>query len=342
MRILLGMSGGVDSAFSALLLRQMGHDVEGCTLVMHEYSECEEARGSANELGIKHHILDATESFNNIIKKNFVDEYSNGRTPNPCILCNEKVKFRLLLDYALSHGFDAIATGHYASVVKIADKQGERWAVGRASDLKKDQSYMLYRLPADILQRLILPLSDTTKQDVRSSSSEVNLAVARKKDSQEICFLPDGNYAEYIESVKGVFPNGNFVDTDGKVIGEHRGIIRYTVGQRKGLGISLGERAFVTKINPGNNEITLSTSNVGVTELILSEPVFSGIAYTKGIREARLLAKVRYTAPLVACTVFFEREDLVRVEFDAPVKAAPGQSCVLYDGDVIALGGIIK
>ena len=342
MKVLLGMSGGVDSAFSAIKLRQMGYEVEGCVLVMHEHTETEEAKKCAEQLGIRLHEVDATESFDNIIKTNFADEYARGRTPNPCILCNERVKFRALLNHALSCGFDAIATGHYAKIVDVCDEYGVRRAIGRADDEKKDQSYMLYRLGQDVLQRLILPLSDMTKDRVRALSLEYGLAAAERKDSQEICFLPEGNYAEFVESVKGEFLPGNFVDLGGKVLGKHKGIIRYTVGQRKGLGISLGERAFVTKIDPESNEITLSDRVDGVCELVISEVVYSGMTPDMIDGEEPLFAKVRYTAPLSRVLAFRESEGRIRLKFDAPIKAAPGQSCVVYKEGTVAFGGIIE
>ena len=201
---------------------------------------------------------------------------------------------------------------------------------------------MLYRLPEDILSRLVLPLSDVTKEQVRELSAEANLGAADRKDSQEICFLPDGDYAGYVETVKGRFPKGNFIDTEGRVLGEHNGIIRYTVGQRKGLGLALGERACVTRIDPGSNEITLSTAPMGVSELMLSDVVYSGIKSSEKLSAKHLFAKVRYTAPLVPVTAEVVGEGRVKVKFEIPIKAAPGQSCVLYDGDVIALGGIIE
>jgi tRNA-specific 2-thiouridylase len=310
--------------------------------MMHEYTELDAAKKCAEELSLKLHTVDARESFDNLIKTNFADEYSKGRTPNPCILCNEKVKFRALLDYAISNGFDAIATGHYARIVKPEGEGRGRYAVAMAEDKKKDQSYMLYRLSEDILSKLILPLSEMTKEEVRELSSDAGLSVSERKDSQEICFLPDGNYADYVEGVKGIFPKGNFVDPDGRVLGEHKGIIRYTVGQRKGLGISLGERAFVTKIDPQKNEIVLSPSMEGEGQITLNNTVFSGLKEGPVGEGVRLLAKVRYTAPLAPCTVFFEGEGRLKVLFDYPVKSAPGQSCVLYDGDTVAFGGIIN
>ena len=343
MKILLGMSGGVDSSFAAKMLLDEGHQVEGAALVMHEYTEVSCAELSAKELGIPLHVIDVKKAFDEIIKKNFVSEYAAGRTPNPCIICNEKIKLRYMLDYAISHGFDMIATGHYASVVRI-DESGElRYAIKTAKDEKKDQSYMLYRLGQDILSRLYLPLSSVVKEDLRAQASEEGLSSAGKKDSQEICFLPDGGYAEYVEGVLGDFPHGNFIDEEGRILGEHKGIIRYTVGQRKGLGIALGERAFVTNIDPLSNTVTLSKNFSGRGEIELSEVVFSGMKLPDTPITVRTLVKVRYTAPLAPATAFINNNGSIRLVFDSPVKASKGQSAVLYSAEgVVMAGGFIS
>lgn len=336
MKILVGISGGVDSAFCLLKLINEGHDVEACVLKMHEYTDVTEARAIADDMGVKLHEVDVTVSFNNIIKKNFVSEYLRGRTPNPCVLCNERVKMRALYDYAMEMGFDKIATGHYARIIKT--EQG-RFAVAMAADKAKDQSYMLYRLPQQMLSSLILPLSDIDKSEVREKSAHSGISVAHKRDSQEICFLPEGNHAEYIESVAGECPRGSFISTDGRVLGEHRGIIRYTVGQRKGLGISLGERVFVSAIDPEKNTVTLSARLEGKSEISLTDVVLSGIG--EDTRELSVLAKIRYKSPLYPATARFMPNGTATVYFDSPVVAAPGQSCVLYVDGYVAAGGII-
>ena len=233
MRILVGMSGGIDSTYAAFKLISEGHKVEGAVIVMHEHTEVDEAKDAADSLGIPLHIIDARDAFNACVVPNFMLEYTRGRTPNPCIICNSEVKFRILADYASEHGFDRIATGHYAKIVKNSTEDGGvRYAICRAEDTGKDQTYMLWRLPQDVLARLVFPLASMRKEDLRGEALAMGMAAAERPDSQEICFIPDGNYAEYIEERMGPSLPGEFVDSDGRVLGTHRGIIHYTVGQR--------------------------------------------------------------------------------------------------------------
>ena len=342
MKILVGISDGVDSAYAAKKLMEEGHFVEGAMLRMHEYTELSEGKIAAENIGIPLHVVDCTVAFDNIIRKNFVEEYLAGRTPNPCILCNQLVKFRYLFDYAMDNGFDAIATGHYAKVVEIRENGDVRYALSVATDSRKDQSYMLYRLPQEILAKLILPLGDCVKEDVRAAASYRGIAAADRPDSQEICFLSNGNYREYIEFVAGKCPEGNFVSDDGRILGKHKGIIHYTVGQRKGLGISLGERAFVTGIDPRDNTVTLSPAHRGSFHVRLRDMVYSGI---EGLEEAAyfdLSAKIRYGASFVECTAASHDDGSVVLDFRSPVKAAPGQSAVLYRDGVVMCGGFIE
>ena len=341
MKILLGMSGGVDSTFAAHKLLLEGHSVEGAVLKMHEYTDLSAARSAAENAGITLHEIDAAEAFDNIIKENFVTEYSKARTPNPCIICNERVKFRLLLDYALEHGFDAIATGHYARVLKLSADGEARYAVTVAGDAKKDQSYMLYRLSQDILSHLYLPLSDMTKEEVRAIAKDRGVFAADRKDSQEICFLPEGNHAEFVESRVGKSVPGRFIDESGNTLGTHNGIIRYTVGQRKGLGVSLGERMFVTRINPVENTVTLAPRMEGSFTVNISNMVYSGMPFPLEETVLKMLVKLRYTAPFLAATVHLFPDKTARLEFSEPVKAAPGQSAVLYLDGVVQCGGFI-
>lgn len=342
MKILVGISGGVDSAFAAKKLKEDGHTVEGAILKMHDYTELAEGQSVAENVDITLHVLDCTVAFDNIIRKNFVEEYLAGRTPNPCIICNELVKFRCLYDYAMANGFDAIATGHYAKIVKVGNSNNVRYAFSAATDVLKDQTYMLYRLPQDIMERLVLPLGDFRKTDVRSSAVELGIKAADRPDSQEICFLPEGNYSDYIESVAGKSKEGDFIDVDGKVLGKHKGIIHYTVGQRKGLGISLGERAFVTRIDAKENTVTLSPIHKGDCCVRLTGMVYSGMAQPNTRDLGAFQAKLRYGAAATECMAFLEEDGSVVLEFSSPIKAAPGQSGVLYRDGMVMCGGFIS
>ena len=337
MKILVGISGGVDSAYAAKKLMLEGHEVEGAVLIMHQHTEVNAAREAAESVGIKLHEIDCTTAFDEI-KRNFVNEYINARTPNPCIICNERVKFRILYDYAMANGFDAIATGHYARLVSLDG----RYALAMPEDSRKEQTYMLYRLPQEILSRLVLPLAEGTKSEIRSMAEERGISAANREDSQEICFLPEGNHTEYIESVAGKSPEGDFVDYQGKILGRHKGIIHYTVGQRKGLGISLGERVFVTEIDPVKNTVTLSPNMSGKITVNLSDVVYSGMPSPTEETEVILDVKLRYTAPLVKATARLYPDGRATLTLASPQKFAPGQSAVLYRDGVVMLGGFIK
>ncbi len=341
MKILLGLSGGVDSTYAALALAEQGHEVAAATLIMHEGMNTEQARESASALGIPLYEIDCRGNFGECVIKNFVDEYANARTPNPCVICNSEIKFIKLLEFAEEHGFDAIATGHYARVRKLSDDKGEYYAVSRGADVKKDQTYMLYRLPQKVLSRLVLPLSDITKEQIRSRSSEAGLTAAERADSQEICFIPDGDYATYVEKIKGKSPEGDFVDEKGNVIGKHKGIIRYTVGQRKGLGISAASRIFVTKIDPMSNTVHISSQDPHSNVVKISGIVYSGMREPRYGESRELSVKLRYAAPQVPARVeFFGDKATMYLEFD--VRAVtPGQSAVMYDGDTVVAGGFI-
>ena len=342
MRILLGLSGGVDSTYAALALKEAGHEVEAAVLLMHEYTSIDEARESADSLGIPLHVIDVREKFGKVVKANLVSEYTNARTPNPCVVCNSEIKFKYLLEYAEKNGFDKIATGHYSSISRLSDENGEYFGVCRGSDAKKDQTYMLWRLNQKILSKLVLPLEKLSKAEIREKTREKKLFAADRKDSQEICFLPDGNYAEYIESVKGKSEKGNFVDENGEILGEHKGIIHYTIGQRRGLGISSSSRIFVTDIDPKTNTVTLSKNDSYATRVKISGVVYSGMREPCGVCERTLSVKLRYAAPPVSARVVFSGNE-AEIFLDAPVRAVtPGQSAVMYDGDLLVAGGFIN
>ena len=354
MKILVGISGGVDSAYCARLLLDLGHEVEGCILIMHDYSDTEGADRVASELGIPVHKVDLRGLFDSEVKKYFVDEYLHGRTPNPCIICNERVKFKGLLDFAEANGFDKIATGHYARIGTVTVDGAEKHILLKAEDLSKDQSYMLYRLPESILSKTLFPLGELTKDTVRDRSRTFGISAADAKDSQEICFLPNGGYPEYIESVVGKLPCGSFIDENGNLLGEHKGIIRYTVGQRKGLGIALGKRMFVVSIDPVENTVTLGDELKGKEEIVIGNVSLSSALKpdllnlsgastdTAAPFTLPLSVKIRYTAPLIGCELSPSSDGKYKLKLETSAKAAPGQSAVVYSGDRVVLGGIIE
>lgn len=332
------MSGGLDSSYAALKLKEAGHTVEGACLVMHGYTDTDSAARAAEKLGIPLHIIDCRELFDKEVVENLVSEYKRARTPNPCIVCNPKVKFSELLRAADEGGFDAIATGHYARIARLTSGGGEYHAVMKALDAEKDQSYMLYRLPERILARLILPLGDECKSDIRRRIRGGEFSSFDKKDSQEICFIQGGDHAAYIEARSGPGEPGLFVDKDGNTLGEHKGIIRYTVGQRKGLGISLGERAFITKIDAESNRITLESAPLLLDTLKLSDVVLTGGAE----KCFRAEVKIRYAARPAPASVRILDGGGAEVRFDDLQRSVtPGQSAVFYLGDTVVGGGII-
>ncbi len=341
MRILLGMSGGLDSTCAAKKMIAEGHSVEGGVLVMHDFTEINEAKAAAASLGIPLHEIDGKERFRTVVQKYFAEEYLRGRTPNPCVVCNREVKFALLYEYAMRHGFDAIATGHYASVVE----NNGRYAVALAKDTTKDQSYVLWALPQEILSRLILPLATEEKSALRAAAREEKLSVADRAESQEICFIPDGDYVRFICDTMGAEPvEGNFIDESGAVLGRHKGILHYTVGQRKGLGIALGKRMFVTAISAEDNTVTLSENpNATVSDFSLEGMVFSGIAEPSVGERIEADARVRYLSPLRPAEILYLGEGKARVHLHEPARAVtPGQSAVFYDGVSVLCGGIIS
>ena len=343
MKILLGMSGGIDSTFAALKMKNEGHEVVGAVLVMHDCTDTASAERAAERVGIPLVKIDCRDAFEKEVKSYFVNEYANARTPNPCIVCNREVKFKYLYEYAIANGFDKIATGHYARIVTRSNDGNERYAVARAKDISKDQTYMLYRLSQQVLGYLYLPLADEIKSEAKRLAHLAGIGEQGQKESQEICFIPDNDYRAYIESRVGKFPEGNFIDGHGRLLGTHKGIIAYTVGQRKGLGISLGERAFVSRIDPTDNTITLSIGVSNVVSVTISSVVFSGLYPMMSGDSVNITAKVRYQARPVAATARCLSEDSIQIVFDEPISAvAPGQSLVAYEGDTVLFGGFIE
>ena len=346
MKTLIGMSGGVDSAVTAALVSREC-DAAGITLQLYDGDntaliekfnrEASDAADVCYKLGISHSVLDLKSDFYDLVIKHFIDEYIAGRTPNPCIQCNIHIKFGAMLRYAMQNGFDKIATGHYARV----EKTGERYLLKKALDTTKDQSYVLYGLTQNELSKTVLPLGDYTKAQAREIAEEMQLCVARKSDSQDICFVPDGDYAAFIERNTGIkFDAGNYLDLDGKVLGKHKGVIHYTIGQRKGLGIALGKHAFVLNKNADTNEVTLGNEEHLFYKQVLVDDV--NLIATDSIDKVRAAGKLRYRHTEQPCVIHQAGDKSVVLEFNTPQRApSPGQAAVFYDGDTVLGGGVI-
>ncbi|MBQ4575198.1 MAG: tRNA 2-thiouridine(34) synthase MnmA [Clostridia bacterium] len=342
MRILVGLSGGLDSTWAVRALLDEGHSVEGCALRFSEHTDIEGAERVAGELDIPLHIVDAAEAFNEFVVGNFISEYAAGRTPNPCIMCNRYAKIAVLVDFAREHGFDRAATGHYCGAVS----EKGRCFIRCAADMSKDQSYVLWQLTQDQLAMLMMPLASLSKADIRASARALGYSSAESKESQEICFIPDHDYAAFIEARLGRFPEGDFVDETGKVVGRHNGIIHYTVGQRKGLGIALGRPYFITRIEPETNHIHIAPAGGEMSRTIRVRGLnFQKLAPEDACGNAvRCDVKVRYGAKAQSAEVSFSSDRRsAEITFDEPVRAAtPGQSAVGYIGGDLAFGGFIE
>ncbi len=341
-RRLVGMSGGVDSSAAALVLKEQGFDVTGLTLTLCEKDnsrDLADAKAVCDKLGIPHLAVDLREDFREWVVTPFINQYKSGLTPNPCLECNKHIKFGKMLEIALDKGFDKIATGHYARV----EKSGQRYILKTALDSSKDQSYVLYALTQHQLSHLLLPLGDLTKTQIREKAENAGLINANRPDSQDICFVPDGDYAKYIEEADGfVSPKGNYTDLNGNILGEHQGIIHYTIGQRKGLGIALGKPQFVIDKNALNNRVILGDEEHLFTKEVLSENV-NFIPFDSLEGEMRVTAKLRYRHKASPATIFPLEKGSVRIVFDQPQRApSPGQAAVFYDGETVIGGGVIK
>lgn len=343
-RVLVAVSGGVDSAVAVHLLRQQGYEVEGIILEFSPVHKAavEQAKVVAEQLGIRLHIRECHREFEQNVILPFCREYKAGRTPNPCILCNPSTKFGLICQAAKEMGFDFIATGHYARI----DHQADGTAVlQKSSCLERDQSYMLYRLSQEQLAMLLLPLEGLEKPQVREIARQLGLVCADAPDSQEICWLPDRDYAAFIEQTLGKSEPGDFVSPDGQVCGRHKGLLHYTVGQRKHLGVALGYPVFIKEIDPEQNRIYLArTGEEYAGGVLLTDCVIQPNPWlSAGQKTAPVLVKVRSRAPDAPATVTLLGDGRAQVLFDTPQRApAPGQSCVIYRGPAVLGGGFIQ
>ena len=340
-KIAIGLSGGVDSSTAASLLLQQGYDVTGIILRLKPDnladSDIADAQRIADALGIELHVVDRREIFRKKVIELFVSEYLHARTPNPCVECNAAIKFGAMLDYALEIGCDGIATGHYARI----EENNVRYLLKR-SESAKDQSYFLYRLNQFQLSHAMFPLEGMEKEKIREIAEKANLPVAQKRDSQEICFVPDDDYIAYLSAMGISSPKGSFIDKSGNILGTHNGIINYTIGQRKGLG-AFGKPMFVTGINAENNTVTIGENGSQYSRGLVADKM-NFIAFEELTETIRADVKIRFRAKEQPATVTPNGDGTVTVIFDEPQRSVtPGQGAVMYDGNTLLGGGrIIK
>ena len=349
-KALIAMSGGVDSGVAAYFMKKEGFECVGATMKLYDNDDafigreqtcCTaddiiDAKNVASKLGIPHYVFNFKGEFEEKVIKNFVETYENGGTPNPCIVCNRYLKFEKLMQRMYELGLDYVVTGHYA---RIVEKDG-RYYLKKGKDLSKDQSYVLYNLTQKQLSHTLFPLGEYSKDEIREIAEREGFLNANKKDSQDICFIPDGDYYSFIKKYRGRdYEEGNFIDKDGNVLGKHSGIIKYTIGQRKGLGLSAGHPVYVIDKNLENNTVTVGDNEDLFTKSLEAED-FNWII-EKPETEIKCKAKTRYNMTEQPCTVRVNGEKLT-VEFDSPQRAiTKGQAVVLYDGDCVLGGGTI-
>ena len=340
-KAIIAMSGGVDSSVAAFLTKQNGYELKGVTLSLEVGSEGDisDAKKVAERMGFPHEVLNLREEFQKEVIDRFIDAYETSRPPNPCVLCNKYIKFGRLLDYAEENGYSHTATGHYAQIECV----NGRYILKKGVDKTKDQSYVLYSLTQEQLKHSLFPLGSLSKNEVREIALENGFVNAKKKESQDICFVPDGDYAGFIERYLGkTYPEGDFVDFDGNVLGRHKGLIRYTIGQRKGLGLALPKPMYVCKLCTDNNSVMLG-DNADLFSNTLDAYDINLITTDKLDSSIRAEAKVRYSQNAQKATVWQTDDNELHIEFDEPQRAiTSGQAVVLYDGEPVIGGGTIK
>lgn len=347
-KAIIAMSGGVDSSVTAWLMKQEGYDSIGITLKLFDKGEqscctsddIEDARLVCEKIGIPYYVHNFEDKFEEKVISKFISAYENGATPNPCVDCNRYIKFAKLLETAEEQGFDYVATGHYARVEY--DEASDRFVLKKALDLSKDQSYVLYSLTQKQLAHIQFPLGTLTKDEVRAIAEKLDFINARKHDSQDICFVPDGDYAGFIERHTGKsYPNGSFIDQNGHILGEHKGIIRYTIGQRKGLGLALPQPMYVKEKDLAENKVILCTNNELFSKDLFATDI-NLITCDKLEKPVHIKAKIRYNQPEQDAMVEQLDDNTLHIVFDNPQRAiCKGQAVVLYDGDNVVGGGTI-
>ncbi len=355
-KVVVGMSGGVDSSVAAYLLKKEGYDVIGVTMQIWQdevreeiednggccgLSAVDDARRVANRLDIPYYVMNFKNDFKKYVIDYFIDEYKRGRTPNPCIACNRYVKWESLLTRAKQIGADFIATGHYAKIARYPETG--RYCLQASKTEAKDQTYALYNLTQGQLASTLMPVGAYAKDEIREIAQEIGLSVALKKDSQEICFIPDHDYGSFIEKETGGKPaEGWFVDMDGNRLGRHKGIVHYTVGQRKGLGVTFGKPMYVYAIQPESNQVVLcDNDSLFQKRVLVTDLNFMTVEGLEG--EKRVLGKIRYSHKKAPCTIKMMGDGRVECIFDEPQRAiTPGQAAVFYDGEYVLGGGTIE